>query len=125
MKAMVVDDSKDIRRLITRTLVSMGWEVVEAVDGVEALEKFQENGAFDLVTIDWNMPKMTGLELLKELKANPSLKDMHLIMITVEDEMNNVIDAARMGVDDYIVKPFQKEVLVHKIKKFGKATRTS
>ncbi len=113
MKVLVVDDSRTMRVIIMKTLAQLGVkDVVEAGDGKIALELFK-SATFDAVLSDWNMPVMTGLEFLKELRQIN--KTIPFIMITTEAERGRVISAIQAGVTDYVVKPFSQDVLRKKL----------
>ena len=117
MKILVVDDFRTMRRIIRNYLRQLGFNnVEEAEDGDVALEKLNE-GQFDFVITDWNMPKMTGIDLLKKIRAENNFKNIPVLIITAEAEKENVVQAAQAGVNDYIVKPFTPEVLQAKIEK--------
>ena len=115
MPILIVDDYKTMIRIIRNLLKQLGFEDVdEAVDGSEALNKMRGR-KYGLVISDWNMEPMTGYELLKEVRADPSLGKTPFIMVTAESKTDNVIAAKRAGVDNYIVKPFNAQTLQHKI----------
>ena len=117
MKILVVDDFQTMRRIIRNYLRQLGFNnVEEAEDGDVALEKLVET-QFDFVITDWNMPKMTGIDLLKKIRAENNFKNIPVLIITAEAEKENVVQAAQAGVNDYIVKPFTPEVLQAKIEK--------
>jgi two-component system chemotaxis response regulator CheY len=114
---LIVDDYKTMLRIIRNLLKQIDIEnVEEASDGQEALNKLRA-GSFGLVISDWNMAPMTGLDLLKEVRADARLKDMPFIMITAESKVENVVAAKQAGVSNYIVKPFNAETLREKIEK--------
>ena len=114
---LIVDDYKTMLRIIRNLLKQLEFDnVEEATDGHEALAKLRA-GQFGLVISDWNMQPMTGLDLLKEVRADARLKDMPFIMITAESKTENVIAAKQAGVSNYIVKPFNAETLRDKIEK--------
>jgi two-component system chemotaxis response regulator CheY len=116
-QVLVVDDYKTMLRIIRNLLKQLGLENVdEATDGQDALVKLR-NGNFGLVISDWNMAPMTGLDLLKEVRADPRLKDTPFIMVTAESKTENVTAAKQAGVSNYIVKPFNAETLRDKIEK--------
>jgi two-component system chemotaxis response regulator CheY len=116
-QVLIVDDYKTMLRIIRNLLKQLGIENVdEATDGQEALVKLR-SGNFGLVISDWNMAPMTGLDLLKEVRADPRLKDTPFIMITAESKTENVTAAKQAGVSNYIVKPFNAETLREKIEK--------
>ena len=108
-KVLVVDDSGTMRKIILRSLNALGvTDVVEAGDGSDGLELFKQH-QFDIVLTDWNMPRMTGLELLKAIRATGST--VPVILITTEAEKGRVLEAVQAGVSDYLVKPFETEGL--------------
>jgi two-component system chemotaxis response regulator CheY len=115
MKILIVDDFSTMRRIVRNLLKQLSFNNVdEAEDGDVALEKLKE-GSFDFVITDWNMPNMTGLELLKAIRSDDNLKALPVLLITAEAEKENVVLAAEAGVNDYIVKPFTGDVLQQKI----------
>jgi two-component system chemotaxis response regulator CheY len=115
MKILVVDDSVTMRRIISNSLKSSGYDdLVEAGDGIEALANME---GVELVLTDWNMPNMDGLTFVKELKQSDVYKDIPIIMITTEGGKGEVIEALKQGVNNYIVKPFDKDTLLDKVKK--------
>ena len=117
MPVLIVDDFPTMRRIIRQLLEQLGFNNMgEAADGAEALRKMRETPAkFGLVISDWNMEPMTGLQLLKEVRADNSLKATPFIMITAENKTENVIAAKQAGVNNYIVKPFNAATLKGKI----------
>jgi two-component system chemotaxis response regulator CheY len=117
IKVLVVDDYKTMVRIIRNLLKQIEFENVdEASDGEEALNKLR-TGGFGLVISDWNMSPMTGLDLLRHVRADAKLKDLPFIMVTAESKTENVIAAKQAGVSNYIVKPFNAETLREKIEK--------
>lgn len=115
IQVLVVDDYATMRRIIRNLLTQIGFtKIEEAGDGAEALSKLR-SGAFGLVISDWNMEPMTGLQLLKEVRADVRLKATPFIMVTAESKTENVIAAKEAGVNNYIVKPFNAETLKKKI----------
>ena len=115
MNVLVVDDYSTMRRILRNLLTQIGFSNIdEAADGSSALAKLREK-RFGLVISDWNMEPMTGLELLKEVRADSRLKDTPFVMITAESKTENVIEAKKAGVNNYIVKPFNAETLKKKI----------
>lgn len=115
MSVLVVDDYKTMIRIIRNLLKQIGFEDVdEASDGTEALSKMKER-KYGLVISDWNMEPMTGYELLKEVRSDPSLTRTPFIMVTAESKTENVIAAKKAGVNNYIVKPFNAQTLKGKI----------
>jgi two-component system chemotaxis response regulator CheY len=117
IKILVVDDFATMRKVIRNLLKQVGYEnIVEAEDGVTALRTLKSQ-KIDLIISDWNMPNMTGLELLKAVRADEEIKTTPFLMVTAEALQDNVITAVKAGVSNYIVKPFTAEVLNEKIKK--------
>jgi two-component system chemotaxis response regulator CheY len=114
MKALVVDDSLTIRRIVIKALGIVGInEAVEAGDGAEALKALKTD-SFDLILLDWNMPKMTGIETLKAIREGGDKTP--IIMVTTEAEKARVVEAIQSGANDYLIKPFSPDQLSAKIK---------
>jgi two-component system, chemotaxis family, chemotaxis protein CheY len=117
IKVLVVDDFATMRRIVTNVLKQVGFKnISEADDGTTALQLLKKE-QFDLVLCDWNMPKMSGLELLKTVRADESLKSLPFVMVTAEAEKQNIIDAVQAGVSNYVVKPFTAETVTQKLEK--------
>lgn len=115
MSILIVDDYKTMLRIIRNLLSQLGFNNVdEATDGIMAFQKLKEK-TFHLVISDWNMVPMTGLELLKKIRADEQLKALPFIMITAESKPENVIAAKQAGVNNYIVKPFNGDTLKMKM----------
>ena len=111
IKILLVDDSSTMRRIQKNTLVKIGYnEIDEAEDGEDALKKITAN-KYNLVLMDWNMPIMNGLDCLKKVKGDDSLKDVPIIMVTSESEKSRIIEAIQAGASNYLVKPFQPNTL--------------
>ena len=116
MQILVVDNDSTMRRLLKNTLNQLGFNnIIEADDGTTAMAKLSSE-KIDLVINDWIMPKMTGMELLKNIRADASLKSIPVLMIIVEAFQGNIITAVKAGVSDYIVQPFNAKSLQEKIK---------
>lgn len=117
MKYLVVDDFSTMRRITRGLLKELGvTQIEEAEDGNDALIKLK-NGKFDFVITDWNMPNVTGLELLQKIRADQDLKHLPVLMITAEAKKENIIAAAQAGANGYIVKPFTAATLSEKLNK--------
>lgn len=115
MKILVVDDFSTMRRIVKNILRQLNFNnIVEADDGASALDILQKE-KIGMVVSDWNMPKMTGLELLKAIRGDDALKDIPFLMVTAEAQQENIIEAVKSGVSNYIVKPFTAETLGQKI----------
>ncbi|MGA3128956.1 MAG: response regulator [Candidatus Korobacteraceae bacterium] len=119
-KALVVDDSRTIRIIIRRILIELGYEVCEAANGIEALKMLEtEKTAVKLVLADWNMPEMNGMELLKSLRQNPEFDSLKVLMVTTETEMGQMASALKAGANEYVMKPFTKDILIEKLELIG------
>ncbi|HYY80826.1 MAG TPA: response regulator [Actinomycetes bacterium] len=118
MRALVVDDSKAIRVILGRILKELGFETFEAGDGREALDRLAEVGAIDLALVDWNMPEMNGLDFVRSVRAD-GYDDMTMIMVTTETETEQVVRALAAGANEYVMKPFSKDMLVEKLDLLG------
>lgn len=117
LKFLVVDDFSTMRRIVRNLLKELGFQNVdEAEDGVVALSKLR-GSQFDFVVSDWNMPNMTGIDLLKEIRADDNLKHLPVLMVTAEAKKENIVSAAQAGANGYIVKPFTAVTLEEKINK--------
>jgi two-component system, chemotaxis family, chemotaxis protein CheY len=115
MNVLVVDDYKTMLRILRNLLRQLNFvNIQEAENGAEALQKLRET-SFGLVVSDWNMEPMTGIQLLREVRADPKLKHIPFVMITAESKSENVIAAKEAGVSNYIVKPFNAETLKSKL----------
>jgi two-component system chemotaxis response regulator CheY len=117
MKILVVDDFSTMRRIIRNLLKELGFNNThEADDGQTALPMLQ-SGNFDFLVTDWNMPGMTGINLLKAVRADPKLTNLPVLMVTAESKRDQIIEAAQAGVNGYVVKPFTAATLEEKINK--------
>jgi two-component system chemotaxis response regulator CheY len=115
MKILVVDDFSTMRRIVRGILRQLGFEnIVEAENGAEAL-KIVQNGGIEFVVSDWNMPVMTGIELLQNIRKEESCKDVPVLMVTAEALKENVVTAIQAGANNYVVKPFTPDVLEEKM----------
>lgn len=120
MKIMVVDDMSTMRRIIKNILKQLGFgNVEEAENGKEALEKLRAD-TFGFVVSDWNMPVMSGIDMLRAIRADTGLKHIPVLMVTAEAQKENIIEAVQAGVSNYIVKPFTAESLQEKMGKIFK-----
>ena len=115
IKVLVVDDFATMRRIIKNVLKQIGFtKILEADDGTSALEVLKENKV-DLIISDWNMPQMTGLDLLKAVRGEKSTKNIPFLMVTAEAQKDNVIQAVQAGVSNYLVKPFTADSIKTKL----------
>lgn len=117
IKILVVDDFSTMRRIVRNLLKELGFSNVhEAEDGVEALRKLRAD-TFDFVVSDWNMPNMTGIDLLREIRKDSTLQHLPVLMVTAEAKKENIIEAAEAGASGYVVKPFTAITLDEKLQK--------
>ena len=120
MRALVIDDSKAIRIVLRKLLRELGFEVVEAADGREALQRLNgPMGPFDLALVDWNMPEMNGLEFVREVRGQGGHDYLTMVMVTTETESGQVVRALAAGANEYIMKPFSRDVLLDKLSMLG------
>lgn len=119
-KALVVDDSRTIRTILAKTLKEIGFEILEAANGREALQIIEaETTAVRLILLDWDMPEMNGLELLKRLRQDPEFSSMVVVMVTAQTELSHIGEALDAGANEYVMKPFTKDILVGKLELTG------
>jgi two-component system, chemotaxis family, chemotaxis protein CheY len=119
MRALVIDDSKAIRAILGKMLRDMGCEVAEAEDGRVALEVLKKEAPLDIALVDWNMPEMNGYDFVKAVRAMREYDELRLMMVTTENEISKMIEALDAGADEYVMKPFTKEIIVEKLRLIG------
>ena len=115
MRALIVDDSRAMRLILTRILGELGFDTVDAQNGREALTRVAAAGRFDVALVDWNMPEMNGYDLLVALRADAAHRDLPVIMVTTETETTQVVRALEAGANEYIMKPFTKDIIRGKL----------
>ncbi len=118
-KALVIDDSRAMRTILSGILAELGYEVVGAEDGGRALGILNAGELFDLALVDWNMPQMTGYDFVCEVRKEPRFANLRLVMVTTETEISRMSEALEAGADEYIMKPFNKEMLLEKLMLLG------
>jgi two-component system chemotaxis response regulator CheY len=125
MRVILVDDSRAMRMILRRIVGALGFEIMEAEDGQAALDavKSSENVP-DLALIDWNMPRMNGLELVSALRDDPRTRDMTLVMVTTEGEQSQIVRALAAGAHEYVIKPFTSDSMVEKLALLGLVPNT-
>lgn len=117
IKVLIVDDFSTMRRIIKNILRQLGFKTIsEAENGAMALQKLKAE-PYELVITDWNMPEMSGLELLKAIREDADLKSLPVLMVTAEAKKENIVEAIKAGVSNYIVKPFNAETMQEKLSK--------
>jgi two-component system chemotaxis response regulator CheY len=118
LKILIVDDFPTMRKIVRQVLRQLGYDnVQEAEDGEAALRILRQKSDFQFVISDWNMPNITGIELLKAVRADPQLRGLPFLMVTAEADKENIVEAVKSGVSSYIVKPFNAATLKEKIEK--------
>jgi len=116
-QAMVVDDSRAVRMVISRNLAQLGYEVCAAADGSDALALLNQN--ISVILVDWNMPKVNGLEFLQTLRADSRYDSVKVVMVTTETEVGQMVKALAAGANEYVMKPFTQEILTDKLRILG------
>ncbi len=119
MRALIVEDSKATRMVLKDILENVGFEITEAGDGLDALEKLKSSGQFDLALVDWNMPEMNGYKFVVEVRKDLDYDNMKLMMVTTETDTSQVVRALKAGANEYVMKPFTKDVILDKLKLMG------
>ncbi len=114
-KALVVDDSRAIRMILSRTLDSLGYNVTSACNGREAMETVKREPFLSLALVDWNMPEMNGLEFVQALRADDQFDEIKIIMVTTETEFEQMNAALMAGADDYVMKPFTAQIIAERV----------
>jgi two-component system chemotaxis response regulator CheY len=115
MRVLVIDDSRAIRAIIGKTLLELGLEVVEAIHGRDGLAKLQSEPGIELVLVDWNMPEMNGIDFIRAVRSQRIYDSLRIMMVTTETEQELVMQALEAGANEYLMKPFTREILVAKL----------
>jgi two-component system chemotaxis response regulator CheY len=118
-QALVVDDSRVMRTILTRLLTGLDFTVVQAGDGAEAMQLLEDGARPDVVMVDWNMPVMDGLTFIKRCRANPEYRGLVLMMVTTESEQSQIVRAMAAGAHEYVIKPFTEADVAEKLKLLG------
>jgi two-component system chemotaxis response regulator CheY len=119
MLALVVDDSRAMRSILTRLLSGLGFDVAQAGDGAEAMQVLDAGTRPDVILVDWNMPVMDGLTFIKTVRSREDLRDISLMMVTTESEQGQIVRALAAGAHEYVIKPFTDEVIAEKLALLG------
>jgi two-component system chemotaxis response regulator CheY len=115
MRALVIDDSRVVRIIIGNILREIGMDVLEAANGLEALEQIERNPDVDLMLVDWNMPQMNGFDFIRAVRSKREYDAVRILMVTSESQSEQVTKALNAGANEYLMKPFNKDVLVAKL----------
>ena len=119
-RALVVDDSRAMRMILSKTLTESGFEVMQAANGREALEIMDREGpAIGLVLLDWNMPEVTGIEVVEKLRTQKTFNTVRLVMVSTETEIEQMARALEAGADEYVMKPFTRQAVEDKLRLIG------
>jgi two-component system chemotaxis response regulator CheY len=119
-RALVVDDSRAMRMILSKALAEFGFEVVQAANGREAIEIMAREGAsIGLVLLDWNMPEISGIEVLEKLRSQSAYNGVRMMMVTTETEIEQMARALEAGADEYVMKPFTREAVEDKLRLIG------
>jgi two-component system chemotaxis response regulator CheY len=119
MRALVIDDSRAMRAILGKILKEIGFEVIEAGHGREGLEQLRQGEGLALALVDWNMPEMNGLEFVRAVRADHAYDDLRLMMVTTESEASAMVSALDAGANEYVMKPFTKDVILEKLAILG------
>ena len=119
MRALVIDDSRAMRRIVTGILEGLGYEVRDAGNGREGLDVLDEGWLPDLATVDWNMPVMDGLQFVSAVRSNPAWRSLTLMMVTSESEHTQIVRALAAGAHEYVIKPFTADAIRDKLALLG------
>jgi two-component system chemotaxis response regulator CheY len=119
MQALLLDDSRAIRMILGGILKSVGFEVIEAANGREGLAKLKAAGRVEVALVDWNMPEMNGYEFIQAVRADTRFDDLWLMMVTTETETSQMAKALLAGANEYVMKPFTKDVIIEKLRLLG------
>ena len=119
MRALIIDDSRGMRSILRRMLQQLGFNTEEAANGREGLDRLQQNGAPELVLVDWNLPVMNGLEFIRAARADRAYDAVPLLMVTTETELSQITLAIESGANEYMMKPFTQEIMRDKLELLG------
>jgi two-component system chemotaxis response regulator CheY len=119
MHALVIDDSKATRVILKGILESLGFDVLQAGDGREAIERMEQAADIVIALVDWNMPVMNGYEFIQHIRSYSRYDETKLMMVTTEAGMEQVIDALEAGADEYLMKPFTSDAIIEKLGLLG------
>ena len=119
MRALIIDDSRAMRSILSVILGDLSCQVEQAGDAEAAASMLETDHDFDFVLVDWNLPGMSGLDLVKIIRNNSELNAIRLMMVTTETQLDRVREALAAGADEYIMKPFDKDMLLEKLTLLG------
>jgi two-component system, chemotaxis family, chemotaxis protein CheY len=123
VRALVIDDSRAMRAILGKILKQAGFEVTEAANGREALDRLAQTGDAAVALVDWNMPEMDGFQFVRAVRADRRYAGLRLLMVTTETELSQMARALEAGADEYVMKPFSPEAILDKLEALGVAGR--
>jgi two-component system chemotaxis response regulator CheY len=123
MRALVIDDSRTAREILSDMLGDLGFEVLKAQDGREGLRCLKEAGPVDVVLVDWIMPELDGIEFIRAVRADEGQRELLIMMVTSQTDMPEVASALEAGADEYVMKPVTREMMVEKLNLLGITVR--
>jgi two-component system chemotaxis response regulator CheY len=119
MRALIVDDSRALRRILAGMLAELGFETCEAANGCDAVTQLLAGLQPDLMLVDWNMPEMSGLQMVQAVRRDPKYQATPIMMVTSETELEPMRQALEAGANEYVMKPFGKDMIVEKLQLLG------
>ena len=119
LHALIIDDARSVRMILKKMMTELGFTVEEAEHGQQAIEILQKNGPADVALVDWNMPVMNGFEFIQEVRKQSIYDEMKIMMVTTESELVRMIAALEAGANEYVMKPFTKDIIVEKLTIMG------
>jgi two-component system, chemotaxis family, chemotaxis protein CheY len=119
IRVLIVDDSRTARSILKAMLKEFNFEIAEAENGSLAMEELTKSGSADLALVDWNMPVMNGLEFVKAVRSDIAYENMKIMMVTTESEITRMMDALSSGANEYIMKPYTKDIVIEKLQILG------
>jgi two-component system chemotaxis response regulator CheY len=119
MRVLVIDDARAMRSILRHILGQIGFQVEDAANGREGLERLQGSEKPDLILVDWNMPEMNGYDFVRAVRANRAYDDVRLMMVSTENEIESLAMALEAGANEYVMKPFNKEMILEKLEILG------
>jgi two-component system chemotaxis response regulator CheY len=122
MRALIIDDSKAMRKVLGRTMSNMGFEVDEAMNGEEAIVLLEQSANTGIVLVDWNLPEMSGLDFVKAIRSTDQYDSVRLMMVTSDTDEDQMATAFQAGVDEYVTKPFTDDIIRDKVRVLGLAS---
>ena len=124
MHALIVDDSRAMRRILRQIVERLGFQVLEAENGLKALDHIAQCEDIELALVDWNMPEMNGIDFVERVRTEPEHQNVRLVMVTSETDLAKMARAMLSGADEFLMKPFTPEMLIDKLNLIGVSAST-